>query len=426
MKIALLFISTFLMAQPGFTIITNTEDAYDGKIFIHSMPNYLSILDNNIEYYWVVNTDLNGGMDFKVNNSKLSYYYKPNLNLNEGFWIIADQTMQEIDTVQCTVGLTDYHDMVITDDNTYILQAYEDQIFDLSSIGGAELAIVSGVLRIQEFDLNKNLIFDWNASDHLNILDYQSTLFIGNSVPGQISWMHGNSIDVDYDDNLILSNRKSSEIIKINRNNGEVIWIMGGPLNEFQIINDSLNGTGKQHDVTRLDNGNILVFDNGENNTHPASRVVEYEIDENNKVASLVWEFFNPYGYISRAMGSAQRLPNGNTLINWGTVLVEGTNVGANIMEVDTDKNIVLEIQYDTYQSYKATKSNFEFNIPMGIGDTNLDNSLNIQDIIYIVNHILYYEGNPSIFDLYKIDSNLDHLINIIDIIEIVDRILSD
>ena len=89
------------------------------------MPNYLSILDNNIEYYWIVNTNLNGGMDFKLNNSKLSYYYKPNLNLNEGFWIIADDTMQEIDTVQCTVGLTDYHDMIITDDNTYILQAYE-------------------------------------------------------------------------------------------------------------------------------------------------------------------------------------------------------------------------------------------------------------------------------------------------------------
>ena len=125
-------------------------------------------------------------------------------------------------------------------------------------------------------------------------------------------------------------------------------------------------------------------------------------------------------------MGSAQRLPNGNTLINRGTVLVEGTNVGANIMEVDADKNIVLEIQYDTYQSYKVTKSDFEFNIPMGIGDVNLDNSLNIQDIIYIVNYILFNDGNHSMFNLYKIDSNLDHLINIIDIIEIVDRILSN
>ena len=79
------------------------------------------------------------------------------------------------------------------------------------------MAIISGVLRVQEFDLNNNLLFDWNASDHLNILDYQSTLFLGNSVPGQIAWMHGNSIDVDNDDNLILSNRKSNEIIKINR-----------------------------------------------------------------------------------------------------------------------------------------------------------------------------------------------------------------
>ena len=74
--------------------------------------------------------------------------------------------------------------------------------------------------------------------------------------------MHGNSIDVDYDDNLILSNRRSNEIIKIIDKNGEVIWIMGG-LNEFQFINDSFNGPAAQHDVTRLDNGNILVFDNG-------------------------------------------------------------------------------------------------------------------------------------------------------------------
>ena len=61
----------------------------------------------------------------------------------------------------------------------------------------------------------------------------------------------------------------------------------------------------------------------------------------------------------------------------------------------------------------------------MGIGDTNLDYSLNIQDIIYIVDYVLNNEGNASIFDLYKIDINLDGLINIIDIIDIVNRILN-
>jgi hypothetical protein len=124
-------------------------------------------------------------------------------------------------------------------------------------------------------------------------------------------------------------------------------------------------------------------------------------------------------------MGSAQRLPNQNTLINWGSIQVEGVALGANIIEVDYNKNIVLEIQYDDYESYKVTKSDFEFNIPMGIGDTNLDDSLNIQDIIYAVNYVLDSHDSDSIFHLYKIDTNLDHAINIIDIIELVNRILN-
>ena len=84
------------------------------------MPEYMSILDHNLQPYWIINTNLPNGMDFKLNNSKLSYYYKPSTYLNEGFWIIADDTMQEIDTAICTQGLTDYHDMIITDNNTYI------------------------------------------------------------------------------------------------------------------------------------------------------------------------------------------------------------------------------------------------------------------------------------------------------------------
>ena len=422
MKIITILATTLLIAQPSFNVITNNSP-YVGKIFIHSMSEYMSILEENLDFYWLVNND-NKGMDFKLNNTKLSYFHKPSESLNEAFWIIADHTMNEIDTIHCSEGLTDYHDIIITDDNTYILQSYNSQVIDLSNIGGNQFSVVSSILRIQEFDLEHNLIFDWYALDHLNILDYESNLFIGNSIVGQIDWMHGNSIDIDYDNNLILSNRKSNEIIKIDRITGALIWIMGGPLNEFEIMNDSLNGVKSQHDVTRLDNGNLLVFDNGNNETHTASRVVEYQIDEPNKTATLVWEFLNPYGYLSRAMGSAQRLPNENTFINWGTILIQGTSLGANVMEVTHDKDIVLEIQFDNHQSYKATKSNFEFSIPMGRGDTNLDDNLNIQDIIYAVNYVLFNDENHSIFDLYKIDSNLDHTINIIDIIDIVNRIL--
>ena len=420
-KLIFILLITLVIAQPEFSVITN-NDPYPGKIFIHSMSEYMSILDTSLNYYWTINNN-NKGMDFKYNNSKLSFFHKPYYGSNQAYWIIADHNMVEIDSIQCTEGLTDYHDMVITDNNTYILQSYNDEVFDLSSIGGSEFQVVSSILRIQEFDLNHNLIFDWIASDHLNIYDYENNLFIGN-IPGQIEWMHGNSIEVDYDNNLIISNRKSSEIIKIDRETGSVIWIMGGPTNEFIILNDSLNGVSWQHNVSRLENGNILVFDNGNYHTPHTSRAVEYQIDEENKIATLVWEYQNPYDYKSKAMGSAQRLPNGNTLINWGTIQIEGISLGANIMEVDYDKNIVLEIQYDTYQSYKVTKSDFEFNIPMGIGDTNLDHSLNIQDIIYAVNYVLNNNDGDTMFHLYKLDINLDYTINIIDIVELVNRIL--
>ncbi len=371
----------------------------------------------------MINSD-NKGMDFKYNNGKLSYFHHPTQSNNNPFWIIANSSMQEIDTVRCTDGFTDFHDIIITDENTYILQSYDQEIMDLSSVGGQEFTAVKSILRLQEFDLNHNLIFDWKASDYLNIFDYEYIITSGTAPLGQVNWMHGNSIDIDYDNNLILSNRKSSEIIKIDRITGEIIWIIGGPTNEFEILNDPLNGVNSQHDVKRLANGNLLVFDNGKLGEYPASRVVEYELDEENLTANMIWQYENPYGYLSRAMGSAQRLPNQNTFINWGSIIENGESIGAIVMEVDYDKNIVLEIRYQDYQAYKATKSLFQFSIPMQIGDINLDDTLNIQDIIFTVNYVLDNNENHSIFHLYKVDSNLDHLINIIDIIDIVNRVL--
>ena len=97
-----------------------------------------------------------------------------------------------------------------------------------------------------------------------------------------------------------------------------------------------------QHDVRRLENGNIILFDNGVTHDPPISRVLEYELDENEKNANLVWEYIHPDSLLGLAMGSVQRLPNGNTLINWGTI----SDNGAIITEVTYEGIIVLEIRY--------------------------------------------------------------------------------
>ena len=60
----------------------------------------------------------------------------------------------------------------------------------------------------------------------------------------------------------------------------------------------------------------------------------------------------------------------------------------------------------------------------MFIGDSNLDNNINVLDIIYQVNHVLNNDSPNKIFDLYKIDINKDSSIDILDIVELVNIIL--
>jgi len=100
--------------------------------------------------------------------------------------------------------------------------------------------------------------------------------------------------------------------------------------------------------------------------------------------------------------------------------------IGAVITEVDYEKNIVLEIIYPiVYHSYKVRKANWDFDINLLTGDANLDDSINILDIIYLVNEILYNDSDPSVFDLYKIDIDKDGSIDVTDIIQLVNIILT-
>lgn len=65
------------------------------------------------------------------------------------------------------------------------------------------------------------------------------------------------------------------------------------------------------HNPTLLENGNILIFDNGWNRQY--SRVIELDP----RAKKIVWEYKSkpPEEFFSLKRGSSQRLPNGNTLI---------------------------------------------------------------------------------------------------------------
>ena len=417
--ILIIMIYNLSLAQnyPNFQILSN-NNPYPESIFLYTMSGedrYMAILDSNLNIVWSVHSNYMG-LDFKVNQNQLTYFHRP-----ERSWISLNRYMVELDTFKCEGPyITDYHDFQILDNGNYILQAYDSMFVNMSEIieEGQAVSLITGILIIQEFNSEDELLFEWNAWENLNIGDYTNL----NLESDNIEFMHGNSIEIDYDENLLISNRTSNEILKVNRQNGDIMWHMGGPLNQFTFINDPMNGFKMQHDVRRLDNGNISLFDNGVTHEPPISRAVEYIINENNKTAELIWEYTHPDNILGLAMGSVQRLTNGNTLINWGTI----NDRGALITEVNYEKDIVLEIQYPyTHRNYKVRKSDWEFLINQVEGDANIDNKIDIFDINYFIDYF-YFSENPmlTMYHMFRFDVNKDGYINTDDFDYLIDTTL--
>lgn len=179
-------------------------------------------------------------------------------------------------------------------------------------------------------------------------------------------WSHCNGLEWGLHNNILLSSRHLDAIFSIERvedTNGKlqlggIQWyIASEPLESlpgvprFTVVNGGLvddNGAlipyseafYAQHAPQQLDNGNILLFDNGilfgqlEHFfpdpyifARPWSRALELELDFANDEARVVWQYthncgdpYNAYGWaFAPVVSNAIRLDNEHTLINFGS-----------------------------------------------------------------------------------------------------------
>jgi hypothetical protein len=232
---------------------------------------------------------------------------------------------------KASLGLdTDPHELRIKGDS-YALFGLQSQTMDLSAFNGQPKA--SAQAFIVEYHRPEQPQFFWSTYDHFAVTDATSDI----SLKGQkVDPWHGNAIDIDADGHLLVSFRNMDEITKVNAQTGQIMWRLGGKNNQFSFRNDDLNGFSHQHAVRRLENGNIILFDDGNLHSPPASRAVEYRLDESGKVAELVWEYRPNPPIFGSALGFAQRLPNGNTLICFGTAqhIIEVDRTGSKQWEI--------------------------------------------------------------------------------------------
>jgi hypothetical protein len=152
---------------------------------------------------------------------------------------------------------------------------------------------------LREIDKEGNVVWEWIAHEHLDPKKYPIC-----PLCARHEWLHVNALDVLPNGDVMISAHTQSRLLIIDRGTKKIKWEWG---------KDQL---AHQHDATTLDNGNVLVFDNGlhrHNNLISCTRILEINKESN----KIVWEYMetNPSMFYGGFISGAQRLPNGNTLV---------------------------------------------------------------------------------------------------------------
>ena len=216
-----------------------------------------------------------------------------------------------------------------------------------------------------------NIIWEWICSDHFEEMGFSqrakkalaSAKGVAGFMHGMADWMHINCAAIlgpnrwfdggderFHPDNIIWSGRNTNIMGITDRRTGEIVWQLGPDFAATPAIR-KLGQIIGQHHVHMIPKGlpgegNILIFDNGGhagygppnpgsptgvfNALRDYSRVIEV----NPATIEVIWQyppvvsgtdrFTIPLAFYSSLVSSAQRLPNGNTLITeglWGRIL---------------------------------------------------------------------------------------------------------
>lgn len=312
-----------------------------------TVGSYLLILDKQGRLvYWKSVADGLAGWDFKVQpNGLLSYF-----DQKASTFYLMDSSYRVVDSYQAGNGyVADLHDYQLLPDGDALLMIYDTQTVDMSAIvdGGQKDAAVTGLV-IQRIDLSKDVVFQWRSWDHFSFGDSPEDLTVEN-----IDLVHGNSLALADDGNLLLSSRNLSEVTKIDLQTGDVMWRLGGKANQFAINGRTF---AYQHDAAQLPNGNVTVFDNQGAPGNPApSAGIEYKVDETEKTATVVWEYEHDPPVFAMFMGNMQRLPDGNNFIGWGAPSTEAGYEYVSMTEATSDGRALFDLSFDQpYVSYRA------------------------------------------------------------------------
>ena len=330
-----------------------------GKTPDDSKYGYLMIVDNN-GVPRIHRRIANRVNHFRPQNSETyPFSYSIPFGPTRDVWILTNRDLTDLDQVTAVSPLTktDRHDFFILDNGDFTFLSYEPMLRDLSFLTDMEgNSVPVNPERVDgKYDMRDTAIqirtpsgvakLTWYSWDHVVAQDCDVK-----RNPDE-DYAHGNSLWMD-NGVLVVSLRGCSKVLGVDESTGEVVWRLGrsyrnpeewgreevsgdgrgsGPA-PMTILNDPYGEFCKQHSAQILDNGHLLLYDNGvECVRDPAtgrskrtsdvfSRAVEYAIDPDNGEAIFLrhHSLHGAFNRMGDSAGLVQLMENGDWLISWG------------------------------------------------------------------------------------------------------------
>ncbi len=248
-----------------------------------------------------------------------------------------------VDQLPSTAERLMHHDVITTPANTLLFLAQDAFEFDGETwVGDAiwEWSPEAGTVERR-----------WAARDFLSPMRDLGP----KSVPGD--WLHANSLSLGPRGNVLISLPALNQIISIAPDFRSLEWRLGGP--NATIVPDAESEFWFEHTAAEVSTDRILMFDNGRD--RPAglfSRALELQLDRSRGTAITAWQFRPKPDIYAPVIGSARRLPNGHTVIDFGTGPgVLGSSGPVSVYDVSATSRVAwrLVVDEENLLNYRAT-----------------------------------------------------------------------
>jgi len=359
------------------------------KIDKQNMEPGLHLMELLVANYGVFQTylvmfDDAGDVRWLLDMSDVGHIVYTDLRSENGNWIFMDESLiievsesGEVLLLEPIKQFAGNHDFIQLAPDRLLLAGSRNDAKAFKRDGSEMVTKFDHVL---EYDRNTNKVSKfWDLAENL---DLDRIVFNPDYTPDpEADWFHINSIAYDTKEESIVASGRTQGVLKVDQENN-LKWILapharwgragrfgeGFDITDYLLtavdsmgnpfpkeIQHGLAGTDEfewftgQHSLNILENGNILLFDNGMSRDFipvpTYSRAVEYEIDEENMTVRQVWQYGKERGFDLHSLITSNvdvLSETNNRLITAGNIRVNQDQPNAKMVEITYPENKVV------------------------------------------------------------------------------------